>query len=428
MNWHIVSVQLLAFEFRMQASQTSATASEMAAGEEEAANLLLNEALVKARAMWTGLTLQQGLTPVMMTAYLAGVKAMVLGPDDIDAFSPDDHFAALENGWPRVKGESLPGPMAKRGKGAFGLSLRAEGPGAVSLRAALGSGAGGGGGTGLGSSVAASALAREQSALDFETEFMQDFPGSPQHIVAMAVEDCIAQVSQAREAVALSGSLETLQTMESHEFVGEVKYGTEQLSWPPVKYVAKFAKYNLSKLLDAGELTTIAVRVAELSSEMARQDKVRMSNRITRWWAEGAANFVGDDASFLHYLVAYRRFYAGRGLPTLFDESLAVRARNATRLKAGPTCSESYVDKKLAALEVKHERDRAAWEKKMEQAVRGRPSRVGEGETDVQRSARLKNMECHKCGQKGHMARDCPSKGKGKAALLALKLSEQDDE
>ena len=428
MNWHIVSVQLSAFEFRMQGSETSASASEIAAGEEQAAIQSLNEGLVKARAMWSSLGLQEGLTPVMMTAYLAGVKAMVLGTEDIDAFSPNEHFAALEIGWQRVKGESLPGPMAKRGKGAFGLEPRGSGPGTVSLRAALGSGAGGGGGAGLGSSVAASALAREQAALDYETEFVRDFPGSPSHIVAMAVEDCVAQVSQARDAVALSGSLETLQTMESHEFVGECKYGTEQLSWPPVKYVAKFAKYNFSKLLDAGDLTTIAVRIAELSSEMARQDKVRMSNRITRWWAEGAANFVGDDASFLHYLVAYRRFYAGRGLPTLFDESLAVRARNSTRVKAGPTCSETYVDKKLAALEAKHERDRAAWEKRMEQAMRGRPSRVADGETDAQRSARLKNMECHKCGQKGHMARDCPSKGKGKAALLALKLSEQDEE
>ena len=53
-------------------------------------------------------------------------------------------------------------------------------------------------------------------------------PFTPPHVVEMAVQDCINQVSPARDAVALSGSLETLQTMEAHEFVGEVKYATEQ--------------------------------------------------------------------------------------------------------------------------------------------------------------------------------------------------------
>jgi hypothetical protein len=151
-----------------------------------------------------------------------------------------------------------------------------------------------------------------------------------------------------------------------------------------------------------------------LIRDFAHNGQIQESVLLSQWLSEVTSGFKGEDEAMIHYLRAYRRLYAGRGLPMMWDERMAVRARNETRALAGPTCSKVDVERMVSAALASQGAD---MKREIQQLKASRQTGVkkpvGGEETAEARAKRVAKIKCFKCNQKGHMAADCPEASAG---------------
>ena len=70
---------------------------------------------------------------------------------------------------------------------------------------------------------------------------------------------------------------------------------------------------------------------------------------VSTWWTEIQVGFKSDEKAMLLYMKNYMRTYAGRGIPVVWDERMAARARNESREALGPGLSKSDVKELVRA-------------------------------------------------------------------------------
>ena len=98
----------------------------------------------------------------------------------------------------------------------------------------------------------------------------------------------------------------------------------------------------------------------------------------------------------------------------MWDERMAVRARNETRAAAGPSMSKADVEKMVAsslaaqASQMKSQIDQLKSQSRQQVRVPKQGDESAEAKVK-----RLAKMKCFKCGNKGHIAADCPEAGAG---------------
>ena len=227
--------------------------------------------------------------------------------------------------------------------------------------------------------------------------------------------DCVGQGLPVDGVVALSASQEKGSIVHPHEIRENCAF-EDPRGFDVVKKCCKYDEFTYSKLLQRGvkALLDILQLHHNLIRDYAHNGDVKQSVLLSQWLSEVSSGFKGDDEAMIHYLRAYRRLYAGRGLPMMWDERMAVRARNETRAAAGPSMSKADVEKMVAsslaaqASQMKSQIDQL----KSQSRQQVRVPKQGDESAEA-KAKRLAKMKCFKCGNKGHIAADCPEAGAG---------------
>ena len=227
--------------------------------------------------------------------------------------------------------------------------------------------------------------------------------------------DCVSQGLPFDGVVALSASQEKGSIVHAHE-IRENRAFEDPRGFEVVKRCCKYDDFTLSKMLARGvkAMGDILQLHHNLIRDFAHNGQIQESVLLSQWLSEVTSGFKGEDEAMIHYLRAYRRLYAGRGLPMMWDERMAVRARNETRALAGPTCSKVDVERMVSAALASQGAD---MKREIQQLKASRQTGVkkpvGGEETAEARAKRVAKIKCFKCNQKGHMAADCPEASAG---------------
>ena len=188
-----------------------------------------------------------------------------------------------------------------------------------------------------------------------------------------------------------------------------------------------------------GDLTRLERFFTMLVADLADSDDLsdqRQSARVGRFWSEAKRNLPNRPFAVLTYLEEYRAHYRGRGLPVDYDSTIGQRAWHQSESPATlgstlpggpgssgggtamgssslsgysqlpPSASEAGGSSSVAMAEQMKELMTSV--RALSTTVQGLSSRVSEigahgGNPDA-------NMTCGRCGQKGHRAKNCPSK------------------
>ena len=239
--------------------------------------------------------------------------------------------------------------------------------------------------------------------------------GVGQAMSIVAKSDCVGQSLTLAQIIAFSASLEKGKCVEIHEIVSEV-YATDPRGWDVVRRCCKYDESTFSKLLARGVdgFAELLGMLLDLARDLAATKKTQQSVLLSTWINEGQSGFKGDTKSFVAYLRAYRRLYAGRGLPVMWDERMAVRARNETREAAGPSLSKAEVQ---AIVKESSSQQVAQLKREIETLKARRPTGGGGGGDSADaRAKKLAGQKCFKCHKKGHLAANCPEAEVAEAA------------
>ena len=347
--------------------------------------------------------------------------------EEVHALSTADFTSLVAESWLQETGKPMHALVAARIKqwleggaaeGGKQIATRPDNNDSA-LRGALD--AGGGGGVGVVNSTFAALNAGSDGAIlmgDIGEETGGNagmLSGVGQAMSIVAKSDCVGQSLSLGEIIAFSASLEKGKCVEIHEIVSEV-YATDPRGWDVVRRCCKYDESTFSKLLARGVdgFAELLGMLLDLARDLAATKKTQQSVLLSTWINEGQSGFKGDTKSFVAYLRAYRRLYAGRGLPVMWDERMAVRARNETREAAGPSLSKAEVQ---AIVKESSSQQVAQLKREIETLKARRPTGGGGGGDSADaRAKKLAGQKCFKCHKKGHLAANCPEAEVAEAA------------
>ena len=361
------------------------------------------------------------LTKVTRVAKAALVD-LVETMEEFHALTTDAFVEIIAEAWTEQSDKPLPPLMVARIRqwreggtpAAVEVLPRADDTDAA-LRNALG--AGGNGVAGVGTQAQPALLDAtdgmalmgmgQQGTMGEAGEYAGMLVGLGPSMTIVAQKDCVSQGLPVPLIIAFSASLEKGKVVEIHEILGE-KYATDPRGYAMIRQCCKYDEHTGSKLLARGEegFSDLISMYLDLARDLVQTNKIVQSVLLSTWLSEGQSGFKGDQKAFVAYLRAYRRLYAGRGLPVMWDERMAVRARNETREAAGPSLSKQDV---LALVKEGGSAQLTQLKREVAELKQRRPKKEGEvTESAETREKRLKNMKCFKCNKKGHIAADCP--------------------
>ena len=355
------------------------------------------------------------------------ITDLVESMEELQALSTEDFTSLVADSWLQQTGKPMHALVAARIKqwmegdaseGGKQVSTRPDNNDSA-LRGALG--AGGGVGVGVVNATFAALNAGSDGAI-----LMQDIgeeaggnagmlSGVGQAMSIVAKSDCVGQSLSIGEIIAFSASLEKGKCVEIHEIASEV-YATDPRGWEVVRRCCKYDESTFSKLLARGMegFAELLGMLLDLARDLAATKKTQQSVLLSTFINEGQSGFKGDQKSFVAYLRAYRRLYAGRGLPVMWDERMAVRARNDTREAAGPSLSKAEVQ---AIVKESSSQQVAQLKREIETLKARRPAGGGGGgESADAKAKKLAGTKCFKCHKKGHLAANCPEAEVAEAA------------
>ena len=356
------------------------------------------------------------LSPDMIERGVTFIATLATSVEAVEGLTDRELKEAVELGWQVVSGDALPRMFQQRlaqWSGAISADASGPPPPDALAQALLCGQDGEGGGRMPKATPGQTKSVKAAMATAYEAGARNDFPGISARQLEMLVDDAGKQTLSGIEISTLAASIEIGGVMSEDTVLAcGLAYGADPRGLAPVKAVSKFDDGTQSKLLKAGNLQGFMSLLTDLARDYTGQGMSQQAVLITAWLAEGMAAFKNDDASFLKYSIAYRRVYCGRGLPVVFDDRMATRARNETRVAEGPSMSKSemkaLVQSELAPLQTANARLQAkvtALEaRKPPKNVRDPPGQVRDPAAAAERAAKAK---CFNCGKKGHLARDC---------------------
>lgn len=383
------------------------------------------------RARFSGKQNGEELLGIQIECLLVGVCELVTTLEDVDKLKEDELVEAMEIGYARAGRGDMSHGLRLRFERYLGRmdSTKAVGPGqtptgakgdpAAMALAALRIGPAG--------SVCGSGMGRAADAeTEIEAQLIADFPEltNDARLLQIAVEDCKRQGLTGKQSQRISFSLEIGRVAGEGEVEHAPYFGDPRgATW--VSKVCKWEKKTGSKLLDAGNLLGYLALVNNLIRDYTRQGCPIEATVLSEWMGETMGGFKGDDKAMLFYFEEYRRTYVGRGIPVAWDPRMATHATNETRAVEGKRVTQDDVRTGVregvagvAAQNAELKMKLVRLEARLDQvaAKAGNPPPSGGGGAGgaagaaAAKAKRLANTTCHKCQQKGHYARDCPTK------------------
>ena len=231
------------------------------------------------------------------------------------------------------------------------------------------------------------------------------------------VSICLLQGLEPAQVVALSASLELGQRVSANDVVGIGAFKSDSRNLPIVKAVAKYNSNTLTKILERGDVRELVAHLTDLARDFASAGDSTQAVLVSSFLSEAQVCFMNDSKGLFRYVKNYFRVYPGQGLPVVFDDRMATRARNESR-DTTPVLSKEDV-KNLMRIELAGEMA------ELRRAAVGRGRGGGDPRPTTTPlsgdalAAKLAKVKCFKCQKKGHYARDCPNE-----AVEVLDLTE----
>ena len=198
------------------------------------------------------------------------------------------------------------------------------------------------------------------------------------------------------------------------EVVGSFCYNSDPRVADIVKAQRKAGIPTLAKILEGAEdggndfRLSLNMHFAGLQREYSEEGLVQEASLVTQMWAEAQAVSF-DDKVLRMYLREYFKKYAGRGIPVTVDVLIATRVAGSREASA---VTRAQFDKVVGQV-VKTNSELVD----ARQMINRLQTRLQKLETGKKAGSGafggLSEVVCHKCGEKGHIAKNCPNKKKG---------------
>ena len=241
------------------------------------------------------------------------------------------------------------------------------------------------------------------------------FPDMAEDATALeaCVATCVGNGLEPLQVVGLSASLELGQVVRvsANDVMGG-SFKSDSRNLAVVKAVAKYNQNTMTKTVERKDVRELVAHLTDLARDFAAQGDAIQAVLVSSFLSEGQVAFMSDAKGFFLYVKAYFRVYPGQGIPVVFDDRMATRARNESR-EATPSLSKAEITQ-LLRIEMAGQMAEMG-----RQAGRGRGlgrggDRAGAGPlTGDALAAKLAKTKCFKCQKKGHFARDCPEEADG---------------
>jgi hypothetical protein len=212
----------------------------------------------------------------------------------------------------------------------------------------------------------------------------------------------------------LAASLHMGRVVKSSD-LSEMRLGCDPGLSKLLKVAAKAERIVLATVIKKGDKSVANKFFFGLARDYASKGMSAEAALISEWWAQTSDVFAEDKARMFEYMRLYFDQHVGLGLPTPLDQTIVIRLIGGAGGAGKSDVAEvkemlSKQAKKIDSLaddqrKVKAENDRL----KKELAEAKRAAGANGDETPKGRGFR---GTCNICGEKGHMARDCPSKNK----------------
>ena len=162
---------------------------------------------------------------------------------------------------------------------------------------------------------------------------------------------------------------------------------------------------TLTKVLEGSRVRLeCQTHFGNLIRDYSEMGQIEEASLITRFWSE-TQTVSTDDRVVGDYLREFLRKYAGRGIPEILD--LAIATRVTGMRGTGGVTAEQLRDVMAVAKAAKNEVIELKREiSSLKSEIRRAPKGPGGGDKEQ------RGPQCHKCGEFGHIARNCTNKDK----------------
>ena len=323
---------------------------------------------------------------------------------------------AAGDAWKSVKGEEIPTLFKSRHEKWAGVASVAGSLSPGGVPGSLGTLAGGG----IASSSTLGAHTALVSTLTSGDDALLDGIEVGPTDKVKALDDIKKQGITGARMLAFSGSIELGQVLPVIEVTaGRFVYGGNPRLTDKVKASRKAGIDTLGEIIKAKDKLRFNSHINGLLRELGEKNLVQECTLLSRWLTETMAHFDSNLPAMWAYLEEFFKTYAGRGIPCHFDTSIAWRVTMSNKSGSGDSeevkraakeakeareeTSKLRSEAKSAAADVKAMRNELNQLKGKVNKEQGPPSKSGDYQASV---------TCHKCGKKGHFARDCPTNKK----------------
>ena len=219
-------------------------------------------------------------------------------------------------------------------------------------------------------------------------------------------KDKAAQGLSGARLIALSLAAELGRVPPIGNVVGFYAYkGCAQLS-EMAKKQRKAGMQTLSQILEGKNVRReLETHFGNLIRDLSEMGSIQEASLLSRFWGE-AQSISTDDKTLASYIREYFRKYSGRGIPEVIDVILATRVTGQREMGGG--LSDEKL-KEVAAIAKKATNEVADLRREIS-SLKSEIRRNGKGPVGGDKEPR--GPQCHKCGEFGHIARNCTGKDK----------------
>ena len=230
--------------------------------------------------------------------------------------------------------------------------------------------------------------------------------------LVMLSEDKARQGLSGMNLLRLAVALELGRVPAMGDVAGKVCYKSDMRMSEAAKRQVKAGVVTLSKILSAKDTSMrreLQSHFGSLIREFSEMSLIKEASLITQWWSE-TQTISSEDKIMCEYITEYLRKYAGRGLPEVVDIVIATRVSGS---RAGGGVSQEVV-KELVSQAKNSLKSQLDTMKSELANLKSELGRVKSGANASNTADKLAGVKCHKCGEFGHLARNCPKKKEDK--------------